>query len=103
MNISIITLDKKREIAYGTRALKIIEHEIGRPLSALGSDIGVTEVSALLYAGLAQLDRSITADEVDDLLDAYLEGGGSAQILGDTVSSAIGASGWFTNPTAGGK
>jgi hypothetical protein len=103
MHIAHVTLDKKRPIAYGTFALKRIERELGRPLSSLGTDVGVTEVSALLYAGLAQLDRDITPDAVDDLIDAHLDGGGSIQPIADAVSEAIAASGWFSNPTTGGK
>jgi len=103
VKITTITLDKPRSIAYGTRALKLIERELGRPLSSLGTNVGVTEVSALLYAGLAQLDHDITPDAVDDLIDAHLDGGGVIQPIADAVSEAIAASGWFANPTAGGK
>jgi hypothetical protein len=107
MHIGHVTLDKERPIAFGTKGIRLAEMTIGKTVSELFPDgravLGVREIHGLLYGGLAQLDKTVTPEAVDGLLDDYLEAGGSPQELGTSIAETLQASGWFTRPTAGGE
>lgn len=107
MHIGHVTLDKERPIAFGTKGIRKAEATIGKTIPELFPDgranLGVREIHGLLYGGLYQLDKTITPEVVDDLLDEYLDAGGSPQQLGEAIADTLQGSRWFTNPTPGGR
>ena len=65
-----IDLDKQRQLKFTGKAFRIIEKETGK--NALQGEVwqsmSMTDLCAVLWAGLTHEDRSLTLDEASDLL-----------------------------------
>lgn len=105
LNTTTITLNgEQRDIAFGTYGIRMAESVMGRSIASMNNAIGITEMVALLYGGLKQLDRSVTVEKVEDAIDEHLSSGESIEAIASGVSEALQASGWFSgHPTRGGK
>lgn len=102
MNVTRINLDGvERDIAFGARGIRAVESVLERPITELGKALGINEIVALVYGGLRQLDATVTVELVEDALDAHIASGGSVQDIAESITDALGASGWFGNPTRG--
>lgn len=69
----LIELDRPRNLRLDTNALVKLEEILGRPISALDDNVGMTEMRAILYAGLIHEDKSLTLETVGDLMDGKWE------------------------------
>lgn len=95
-----IELDKPRDVAFGTFALRTFEHEMGYPTTELDfSRIGIDVISCLIYVGVKQLDRRVTRDQIDAAIDTFLDGDGEIGESMEVIGEAMQDSGWFKNPT----
>jgi hypothetical protein len=99
MQTVTVTVGKKYRLAYGTKALRVFEREADKPINELGERFGVDTIATLLHAGMVYNHPEVTADDVDEMLDKYLESGGDIQPVMTTISEAIAACGWFASPT----
>lgn len=64
-----ITLDKERNLRYTLNAFRILEKEFGVKVEALGENINLETIQALLYVGLLHEDKTLTFEEVGDMVD----------------------------------
>ncbi len=86
-----IQLDKPRTLRYGINALVKIEEILGRPIMNLDlENLGVKELRVILYAGLCNDDKSLTIEQVGDLIDEYSDLTTIAEKLGEALSLAFG-------------
>lgn len=69
VKVVAITLDKERHLRYTLNAFRILEKEFGIKLENLGDSISLETIQALLYVGLLHEDKSLTFDEVGDMVD----------------------------------
>lgn len=89
-----------RNLRFDIAAYKALEDAMGgRPLGAIVASlqgINVTGMSAALWAGFRHLkEEKLTIKEVDDMLDAYVEGGGDLGELARRLSDAMSTSAAF--------
>ena len=85
----LIELDRPRNIRLNTNALVKVEEILNRPISEFGTSFGMTEIRAMLWAGLLHEDKSITLDSVGDLIDeAGLEY--VTEKVGEAINVAMG-------------
>ncbi|MGE5390907.1 MAG: hypothetical protein ACM3PE_07570 [Deltaproteobacteria bacterium] len=85
----LIILDKPRNIRLNTNALVKVEEVLERSLSEFGTSFGITEIRAMLWAGLLHEDKSLSLDTVGDLID---EAGFEyvAEKVGEAINIAMG-------------
>jgi hypothetical protein len=96
---------KVRELFYGIKELKELENRLGAiPMGAVMthlSQIGISAITAALYVGLKDDDKSLTPNLIDKMLDDYIrpvEAGGEGKrikVLADALSEALDATGLF--------
>jgi hypothetical protein len=92
---------KSYKLGFGTKALRTYERDGGRSIVNLQDDFGVGTIVYLLHAGMVYEYPELTLDDVDNIVDTFLEDGGDiTPIIGKVVDTVV-ASGWFqpTNPT----
>lgn len=65
----VITLDKERSIRFTLNSFRLLEKEFGIKIENLGDSINMETIQALLYVGLRHEDKSLTFEEVGDLVD----------------------------------
>lgn len=85
-----IKLDKTRNLRFGMRAIALIEDTLGVKISKLDlSDIGVKDLAVFIWAGLAHEDKSLTIEDVMDLIDEHLSIQEASEILGKAVEASF--------------
>jgi len=87
--------DRERRLRFDVNALCDIEDALGESVGTAFTDgkAGIKTLRTLLWAGLKWEDRTLTPQKVGDLLNAYLENGGTIDVVGDTVGRALATSG----------
>lgn len=87
----IIKLDKERTLRYGINALARIEDSIGKPIMGLDLEhLGMKELLAIVHAGLYHEDKTLTIEQVGDLIDDYSDINEVAEKLGEALTLAFG-------------
>jgi hypothetical protein len=92
----LIRLERERRLRYGFNALCDLETHLGIGLAALmlTGNIGVRTIRGLLWAGLKHEDGKLTPEQCGELVDVYVEQGGTFdKLLGD-VKAAMAMAGW---------
>lgn len=66
-----IVLDKERDLCYKFNSFVQLEDELGKPLAELGNSNGVkmSDLRAMLWAGLIHEDNNLTVEDAGDLID----------------------------------
>lgn len=65
-----ITLDKPRYLRYKANSLKALEKELNIKITKLDvNSLGITEMIAMLWAGLIHEQSDLTLNQAGDLLD----------------------------------
>lgn len=90
-----ITFDKPRRLRFDLNALVDVEGIAGKSLTALLGDLSLTTLRDLTWAGLKHEDRRLTRDRVGDLLQTYLQNGGTTEQLIERIVDALEQSGVF--------
>jgi hypothetical protein len=93
----LIELDKPRNIRLTTNALVMAEELIGKPLPEMGQSMGIREVRIILWAGLLHEDRSLSPDDVGELMD-YQDMEYVGEKVGKALQIAIGGSSVPSSP-----
>ena len=88
-------------LKYGTKAMRVYEREAEAPITDLtGRNFGIATIVYLLHAGMVYEHPEVTVDDLDEMLDEYVEGGGDVTPIVEKITTALSESGWFTeNPT----
>ena len=87
----IYKLDKERTLRYGINALARIEDSIGKPIMGLDLEhLGMKELLAIVHAGLYHEDKTLTIEQVGDLIDDYSDINEVAEKLGEALTIAFG-------------
>jgi hypothetical protein len=87
----IIELDKPRTLRYGINALAKVEDSIGKPIVGLDLEhLGIKELLAIVHAGLFHEDKTLTIEQVGDLIDDYSDLNIVAEKLGEALTEAFG-------------
>lgn len=94
-----IELDKPRNLRFDLRSIKDLEAAMGnRPLGSVLDDLSRMSMSALTIAllhGLKHEDVTLNMRRVDRMLEEYLEGGGTLDVVYGKVKDALDGSGLF--------
>lgn len=91
-----ITLDRDRELRFTINSLSMVQGLLGKPLGDVLIDsgrLGLVEVRALLWGALSTSDTKLTTAKVGDLMQEFLERGGSYKDLKEAVDLALMESG----------
>ena len=83
-----IEMDKIRNLRFGTNAISMAEDLLGRPITAIGTSVGIKDLRVLYYCGLYWEDKELTLDDVGDLMDIVMEEQGT-EYLGNKIAEAI--------------
>jgi len=67
-----LELDKPRVLRYGFKALRLIRLKFGERSIANLMNMPIDEMPAFAWAGMKWDDKSITLEQVEDLLDAAI-------------------------------
>jgi len=88
-------------LRYGNKALRRYEEVAKATVADLGgTTFGVGTITYLLYAGMVYEHPYVTLDDVDEMLDTYLEAGHDITKIVSVVTEALSESGWFqVSPT----
>ena len=87
-----VSLDKPRKLRFDVNALDALERATGAPL---GEMIGLLARGSMrclklsIWQGLRHEDLKLSPDRVGELIQRYLEAGGSAGDLNDLVIEGI--------------
>jgi len=90
-----ITLDRPRRIRFDLNALVEIENISQKSLTGLLTDLSLTTLRNLTWAGLKHEDRRLTRERTGELLQVYLENGGTTERLIEQLVDALEQSGVF--------
>lgn len=63
-----INLDKERHLYFNLNSLEVIENITGNSIDKLQEDMNMKTLKAIVYAGLLHEDKSLTLDEVGDMI-----------------------------------
>lgn len=86
-----INLDKPRTLRYGINALAKIEDLTGKPILSLDLNrIGIKDLLAIVYAGLYHEDKTLTVEQVGDIIDEYSDINTIAEKIGEAFTLAFG-------------
>ena len=86
-----IVLDKPRTLRYGMNALAAIEDLSGKTLMSLDlNSVGIKALLIIVYAGLCHEDKSLSLEQVGDLLDEYSNLSDIAEKVGAALTEAFG-------------
>ena len=101
MESCTIKLDKSYKLSFGNKALRTYERDGGRSVANFQDDFGVGSITYLIHAGMVYDYPEVSLDDVDDLLDAFLDKGGDITPIITKIVETVTASGWFqkVNPT----
>jgi hypothetical protein len=65
-----IKLDKTRNLRYSLKALSRIEDELGCSIAGIDfSNVSIKQIVTFIWAGLIHEEKSLSVDDVMDLLD----------------------------------
>ena len=88
----LINLDKEYEFRLSNKALLYFEEITGQRISSLSDgNMGVTELNALIYAGLKAKNKEMTYEQVIDLIDEHSD----MDYLGQKITEAMENSTFF--------
>ncbi|HJT96609.1 MAG TPA: hypothetical protein VJ777_32435 [Mycobacterium sp.] len=94
-----IEFDKPRTLHFDIESLSDLEAAMGgKPLLSILSDIlrlGVTAITASLWAGLKHEDKGLNQKLVGRMLGTYLKNGGKMRPLANALDEALGETGLF--------
>ncbi len=67
----LLQLDRPRKFLFNLKGLRIAEEKTGKSLfkQVRWADLGFSDVSLLLWAGLLSDDPTLTRDQVDEMFD----------------------------------
>ena len=86
-----IELDRPRTLRYGINALAKVEDLTGKSVMALVlSNVGITDLLVIIYAGLYHEDKTLTVEAVGDLIDEYSDINTVADKVGKALTLAFG-------------
>lgn len=86
-----IVLDRPRTLRYGMNALAKIEDITGKPIVNLDlNNVGIKDLLVIVYAGLYHEDKSLTVEQVGDLIDEYADMNAIAEKIGEAFTLAFG-------------
>lgn len=72
MSYHPIQLDKIRNFRYGMRAISLIEKRLKKPISKIDiENLLMDEAAIMIWAGLVHEDKSLTPDNVMDIVDDH--------------------------------
>lgn len=99
-----MNFDGVRHLKLDLSAIKDLETMMGgQPLGAVVqqlSQMSITAITAVLWAGLKAEDRTLTPNLVTKMLQTYIDGGGKITTLLAGINDAIQESGLFGNEDA---
>lgn len=94
-----IELDKPRRLRFDLSAIQDLEMAMGnRPLGEILNDLSrmsLTAVSLALLHGLKHEDPTLNKRLVDRILEGYIKGGGTLDVVYGKVKDALDGSGLF--------
>ena len=97
MNGSVAICGREYPLRYSVNALCLLEDKAGGSLEELlRKDVG--GLRGLLWCGLLAENREMTLEAAGDLMQAYLESGGSLKELSAQITIALKNAGFF-HPT----
>lgn len=88
----LVTLDKERHLRFTINALSDLEEVLGMGLGEIFTapgGLGIRTIRAALWSGLKHEDSALTVPRTGDLVQSYLESGGSFLVLGDAIRQAL--------------
>lgn len=92
---TLTTESNQYALKYGVNAFIDFENLLGKPITALGENIGFKELRALLFVGLKWNDKNFTeemaGEAFDDLLEHFGMEEASAKLV-EAMTSALGQS-----------
>ncbi len=87
-----LELDRPRRLRFGTNALCMVEDMTGKKLTNGNafSEFGLKDIRTLVYCGLYHDDKTLTTEQVGDLIDDF-EGGlhGCFEKVGEAIQLAF--------------
>lgn len=87
-------------LKLSTSAICQLEKKYGRNILLIVTDDGIPPISTMLtilQAALAQYNHGITFPAVQEMYDAYVDGGGDqVKLLSEVIMPTLGVSGFFT-------
>jgi hypothetical protein len=88
-------LDKPRNLRFSINALADLEQHLGIGPAQIFEEgrVGFLTIRGLLWAGLRWEDKRLTPERVGDLIETFIEKGGSLEGLMEPVSRALNSSG----------
>ena len=91
MKIVKIKMDKERHMKFGMNATIQLEKDLGKPISEIGSNMSLEEISTIMFHGLKWEDKKLTLEQVGDLFDEAVEHYGTFQEVVKLLMEAFSA------------
>ena len=97
-----IMMDRPRRLRFDINSLAELEEVTGTSLFTLFSQeqMGIRFLRTFIWGGLRWEDRALTLQQVGDLIQEYLERGGSLAELAQSMTKALELSGLTTSTTS---
>ena len=68
----ILEAEKARNIRFGINALCKAEEMLGKPITKINEDMGISEMRILLYCGLYWEDKELTLEGAGEVMDEVI-------------------------------
>lgn len=85
--------EKTRYLRYGFNAFCAFEEKSNKGLAEIGKNPKMSDMRVLLWAGLIHEDKKLTLERAGNLVDEYIQEGGTFQDLMEITTKALNASG----------
>ena len=95
-SVLVVLNGTEKHLRYSVNVLADLEQQMGQPLgSALAAEaIGIRTIRAMLWAGLKHDTPALSVTETGDLMQTYLDGGGSLPDLTTKMLEALSLAGF---------
>lgn len=96
-----IDLDKPRKLRFRHNDLADLEVESAKGIGDLMQTMTLHAMRSLLRYGLRWQDRTITAQQAGDLIDVWIDNGGTFASITEKILEALKTSGFIQDNTEG--
>lgn len=88
-----INADKARNLRYTFNSLMLLEENLDKPVTEIGTNVSFKDINLLVWAGLIHEEPGLTREQAGEIIDACIENEGLQTLIekaGQALSATFG-------------